>query len=731
MKSPGGDDTAAGQPATARSSANMLDYRDTQANDETYDLDAMDVADGFRPTEHSNPPAVQSDVASTSATMQAIAAHSPSPPPGDDSSKYLPGMVNRPSSLTKAHRPHDSLTLHNDGRHPAGGGPLHGSRSANRASGPPILRIDSPYRGPSGPSHPYGMYLQRTASTATDATQTPISTVETPDSSQSYGPAAGPMHPYALYTQSTTPEDEEQAIQTHIPVGFNGVGSAYRRQIGPDGEESGGLVGPLGHTEELPPYSRYPTEGHSASRPVVATVPSATPSEPLPTTVSPVTPAPVSTSTPAPPAAIAGAGGIGMATRNPEFSSTDEDLSMPYNGPQLDSSSSNMSHHDINMAAKGPDEKTSRRAKWQRRAKKRLFGVVPYWAICLCVCVVACIGIIAGAVMGALLDNETKPKSVWLEPEFLTQLPEGLPNLATGDYALPPLDASQAPRACFDDTTQAQAWSCEVPYRYFTMHVGTITNSTNETSKYQLTLTPLNGTDSEYIWGTQPPTVPTLPLTLVNDTFEPGRGAAWWLKVTYDKTVTVTEDSLSRNTKRDWVYPTGPAIAGFDHTQYRQKNKGAVDGDKPWICTWPDTMLEVFIYPSQNASIPYSSTTVATSPVATDNPWADTSTGPDVLNPYPSVVKFLERRLPAEDGEAAICRQVLVTNNGMDAEPILNRFGNPRQITIREKEDSTTSRRMVKKSVYTPPLNKRDEHSLAARGEVLELTDCGCLWWST
>jgi hypothetical protein len=193
------------------------------------------------------------------------------------------------------------------------------------------------------------------------------------------------MHPYALYTQNTTSEEEETA-QHNIPVGFTGMNGAYTRQIGPDGEESGGLIGPLGHTEELPPYTKYPPEAYVPSRPVAQAQPIA--------------------SIPAP---IAGAGGIGIATRNPEFSSTDEDLPLPFTRPLNQSISNNSSEQAINADAEKYDEK-SRRARWQKRARKKLCGVVPYWAICLLVAGIVIISIILGAVIGRLLANDESEK---------------------------------------------------------------------------------------------------------------------------------------------------------------------------------------------------------------------------------------------------------------------------------------------------------------------------------
>jgi hypothetical protein len=77
-----------------------------------------------------------------------------------------------------------------------------------------------------------------------------------------------PAHPYAMYSQSGLDDEPSPEpmppvlppIQTAMPVGFPGLNAGYHRVLGPDGEEQD-IIGPDGHTEQLPPYSRYPDEG--------------------------------------------------------------------------------------------------------------------------------------------------------------------------------------------------------------------------------------------------------------------------------------------------------------------------------------------------------------------------------------------------------------------------------------------------------------------------------------
>lgn len=48
-------------------------------------------------------------------------------------------------------------------------------------------------------------------------------------------------------------------------------------------------------------------------------------------------------------------------------------------------------------------------SKWQRRAKKKLWGIVPYWAICLLIIGVILVGVILGAVIGTVLSHHKPP----------------------------------------------------------------------------------------------------------------------------------------------------------------------------------------------------------------------------------------------------------------------------------------------------------------------------------
>ena len=242
--------------------------------------------------------------------------------------------------------------------------------------------------------YPQESRLARTASVATTST---VQVLERP-----YNGPGGPTHPYGMYPQNTVSEGEPSvAPMAAVPVGFPGLqGAEYQRRLGPEGEEIAGIIGPDGHTEELPPYTQYPDEAFARKARTDVPVPVQLPQVPV--------------------AALAasGAGGIGLATRNPEFASREDLHSPPSRQSTRTSIMSDHSNHQVNMAALGTTEKERPLKPWQRFARKKVCKVVPVWAIALAVIVLVLFGIILGVVLAALKakhppkqHHDTKPES--------------------------------------------------------------------------------------------------------------------------------------------------------------------------------------------------------------------------------------------------------------------------------------------------------------------------------
>jgi hypothetical protein len=103
---------------------------------------------------------------------------------------------------------------------------------------------------------------------------------------------------------------------------------------------------------------------------------------------------------------------------------------------------------------------------------------------------------------------------------------------------------------------------------------------------------------------------------------------------------------------------------------------------------------------------------------------------PPSYPPYPKVVKVEERRAPKAGSPIPICRQVEIVEDG-PAIPALDQKGETIEIQIEEVIPDE------KKKEADPYVFRRhfpDRHQ-QIRGEGGsegdELSDCGCIWWTT
>ncbi|KAH6682389.1 hypothetical protein F5X68DRAFT_172415 [Plectosphaerella plurivora] len=567
-----------------------------------------------------------------------------------------------------------------------------------------------------------------------------------PVSERSYQGPQRPTHPYGLYTQATEGSDSSD-----VTVGF-GRPDNYQRRIGPDGEDAADLIGPLGHTEELPPYTRYPDVAYIAKNNEVAAH-----------VADPIDGPSTSRTTPA----IPGAGGLGLATRNPEYESRD-DLPLPPAQSRLSTrsvTSDVVSQHEINTAAEAYTEK-QKSPRWQTRAKKRMWGIVPYWAVCLVAVALLIMGIVLGAVIGTLLakgdgNNKKKPDEDAFPATGTTTTtttdiiplatpPADLPPLVEGTFSLPPLIESQAPTTCFNDTSQAQAWTCNVPFEIYSMTLANLQDA-SPVADYVLQLFLSNNSSPSdlYTWGTQPPIIEDpIQMRLVKDTAELELGPAWFGHFVYNKTVIIAEDRFpnvgSANKRRGFVLddPT----SGFR----RAGVIGAQVGDRPWICEWPGTMLEIFIYPYQINSLSrnrgFTAETSSTSPIPSssavpppDNraftetvsvgpPPAPTPRPPKIAAPpYPNIIKIEESRLSDDDSRAAVCTQVEICADGISSKPVYGANGQPIRVNIIENQRQVAYRfeEPTAQPIDAPTgvLPRQED------GKYAHLSECGCMWW--
>ena len=351
------------------------------------------VADGFAPG-HNHDREGSTSQDSDYVPIQSISAHyAPSPVtptgPSRNSTRKSRSHENPFASPEDDSQP----SLH---RTPSGNFATFAHRSVSSASSHQYASTSSPRFGTGGPSHPYEMYPQgtvaRTPSTATTSTARP---------GRQSTARNEPQHPYALYTQGVDDDldDENDATQNPVPIGFLGLGQSYQRRRGPDGEEQD-ILGDYGHTEQLPPYTRYPEDGP----------------EKMPLL-----------DVPHPPTALHSRAPVlgtdpGMPLMHAQLQSTPQSMTDGSNLIRQPSTASRASRASAPLVGGGDSlsdsigKKSWSEKSWRERRRTRFCGI-PLWCLVLIVGVVALIGVIGGSVAGGYAEGQKKAqKYVFVRP---------------------------------------------------------------------------------------------------------------------------------------------------------------------------------------------------------------------------------------------------------------------------------------------------------------------------
>lgn len=480
-------------------------------------------------------------------------------------------------------------------------------RSLSQVSDLTIPRTQSPYQGATGPSHPYGMYPQdiavtRSPSIATTSTARPRE--------RSYTGPNGPTQPYGMYLQNTVPEDGVGPMESlHPPVsgGFPGRLQNYRRPLGPDAEDADDLVGPDGYTEQLPPYTRYP-DGipPKGGRPGPASV---------------------------------------LSVEREQQETSEETLadpfqsqeSSPHNDRIYDSTDSTAMAQ--NETRHREDEGGNFKELVKEKGKKRVcFGAIPLWVVAvLVVILVAIIAGVIGAVVGRARGRE---QAVSMQPQNqhgpppaadsttvvvtltslvdatpLTSTPTNLPSLPTGTFYVPLRNPTIHNTSCL--SLHDNAWDCS----------SSVDVRLDISDPSLISVSPRYPQMANQIhFGPQPPqTSQATSLMLMGDKDGMEKGPAWFFQQQYTKVVVISEQDWNRDAgyKRRWIkFPQRrPKSRRFNFGEYRSPQGIAPITAKPWFCYWNNTVLEGFIYVTQNSSDQTEST--SSEAYTTSSPYGD------------------------------------------------------------------------------------------------------------
>lgn len=553
-------------------------------------------------------------------------------------------------------------------------------------------RAQSPYRGAMGPSHPYGMYPQDIGLTRTPSIAT-TSTIRQPE--RSYSGPSGPTQPYGMYPQNTVPEDEQ------IPVaGFSGMDQDYQRRLGPDREDVDDLIGPDGYAEQLPPYTRFAngippkyTSGMGSVR-----------------------------RSGVPPNYISESGSIRRSAvpATPEDSQETLDSTRHHLNSSRDNASSTNPFGDSStqlnstaaISAIPKDEGGSFKERVREKSKSRVrvcCGVIPCWLLFVMSVVVILAVILGGGIGGMIAHKHIKEATRYNEPEAahtvtasassaaptatvtatmmpslpdavpLASTPANLPALPTGTFAVSLTNSVSNTNSCLTNSAQSCAWDCATGANLSMVVTMAASNAPMISLSYE---TPSDG----YVrYGSQPPQLKQpANLVLMKDKDDFNKGPAYVFQQQYDKVVIVHEGDIpggipnaKRSLLKRWFSDKGlenhgSLIRRQDDDEWTSDSI-AKPVDRPWFCYWNNTILEGFIFVTQDGSASASNASpsaAASSSGSSQFPGSRFKRqSPTSPASYPKSVKIEERR-PLNPSQP-YCKQMQILNTYQPG-PVIN-----------------------------------------------------------
>lgn len=498
-----------------------------------------------------------------------------------------------------------------------------------------IPRALSPYTGATGPSHPYGMYPQvgvsRSPSVGSTSTIRPM---ERPIEE-----TTGPQHPYAMYSQNVVEEGIDDNI---IPVGFPGHNPSYQPPAGRQDNDVGDIIGPDGHTEPLPPYSRYPTG-------VV----------------------------PKPPGA--------EAETMADLNTSPEEHRLNNESPRAEPVSETSSRALVpeNSAPENNERSGEERPagttgimafeeKLKRKGKQTACCGLPVWTLVLIATVMligGCIGGVIGGVLGTKKAAESSKEDSEAQkshgPPIVTvtasaqmdasliATPTNIKVIPTGHFMVPS-HFKNGSGLCVDETAYSKSWRCMQTPSEFEISVHEFRGNYSVVFDY-------GAPTPTFTYGAQAPywsSSPTQALSMAVDTTDLGMGPALFFISTFDKLVIVPESEISANplSKRGWI-EDGSAQA----EAYKNFKQTAQVNDRPWFCWWNNTVMEFFMYVNQSTSTSWSTTASVDSNMAAST--AGNSKRGSSISDYPRRIKMEERR-DNPKRESPYCQQMQIRKDG-------------------------------------------------------------------
>lgn len=515
-----------------------------------------------------------------------------------------------------------------------------------------IPRALSPYTGATGPSHPYAMYPQVGVSRSTSVGST--STIRQHD--RPLGESNGPQHPYAMYPQNVVEEGMDDDV---IPVGFPGHNPPYQPPPGRRDDDLGDIIGPDGHTEPLPPYSRYPT--------------GVVPKPPGAETVVDLQPPSEEQQ-------------LHSASREPPISETSSRALVP------DHSGNNERNEEQRAPVSGV---MVFEEKLKQKGKKTACCGLPVWTLVLIATVMLIGGSIGGVIGGVLgtkkaaeAERQAQAQSsgphivtVTATPQLdyftMTSTPTNLKTVPTGHWLVPSALQNYS-RMCVEENELNKAWACMDKPTDFEVYIG------GDNGHHSVVFA-TDAPTPTFTYGAQPPFLPTptQSLSMAIDTSDVGMGPALFFYALFNKLVVLPDSAFSSSSvsARSYFPDDSGIIDG-----YLNRKKTAQPGDKPWFCWWNSTMMEFFLYVNQSTTdTGYGSTATTDNNLAASTATSQAQAKRDGnAADYPRKIKIEERR-DYSGAQAPYCQQMQVMSDGQPV-PLPNSV-----IDINEMEPTPTT----------------------------------------
>lgn len=262
----------------------------------------------------------------------------------------------------------------------------------------------------------------------------------------------------------------------------------------------------------------------------------------------------------------------------------------------------------------------------------------------------------------------------------LTSTPADLPALPSGTFAISLDNSVLNTNSCLSNG-QSCAWDCATGAD-LSMVVAMADPNAPEISL--LYPTP---SDDHIHYGSQPPHLNRpANMVLMKDKDDFNKGPAYWFQQQYDKLVIVHEADLhgaipspKRSFFKRWFYDNGlknhGSLKGRQDDDTWASNTFVRPGERPWFCYWNNTVLEGFIYITQDANLSASASNTSPSAAATSSGSSEWSRSrlkrqsTTTSSAYPKSVKIEERR-PLKPSQP-YCQQLQILNTYQPGSSIL------------------------------------------------------------